>query len=117
MEVKCFKKEVLNYPISVQLSKSGADWLVKIFGGCTPHIGSTSVAYWVQDRVEVKTILLPTHRDDVVSEQFAKTLSTYSHSTVTVVCGIHYENPDKQELAQIVSCTQELLDEILNSIF
>ena len=116
METKCFEKKVLNYPIAVQLSKSGADWLVKISGGCTPHIGSISVAYWTQNGVKMKTILLPTHRDDVVSEQFAKALATHFHSTVTVVCGIHYENPNKQELSQIVSCTQDLLDEILNSI-
>ena len=116
MGENCFEKEVLGFPIKALLSKSGGDWLVQITGGCAPHIGSVSVGYWLQDRAEVKTILLPTHRDDVVSELFAGALAERLHSTVAVACGIHYENPGKEGLSQIVACTRELLDEILKSL-
>ena len=36
-----------------------------------------------------------------------------SHIAVTVICGIHYEAPGKDGLAEIVACTERLLQDIL----
>lgn len=116
MKANYFEKSVLGFPITVRILKTGSDWLIQIAGGCAPHIGSISVGYWEHERVKVKTILMPAHRDDVVSELFAGALAERLHSTVAVACGIHYENPGREGLSQIVACTRELLDEILKSL-
>lgn len=113
MESIHVEKAVLNWPISVSLTQSGPDWLVNIVGGCAPHIGSISVAYVENDEVVLQKILLPTHRDDVVGDRFAKVLAMRFHATVTVICGIHYETPGKEGLRQIVDCGESLLQEIL----
>lgn len=45
MQELSFEREALGLPISVTLSGSGNDTLVKIRGGSAPEIGSVSVAY------------------------------------------------------------------------
>lgn len=111
-----YEKSALGYPITATLSRAGPDWLVKITGGCAPHIGSISVGYWKSGSVTIQKILLPEHRDDVVSDLFAKTLARRLRASVTVVCGIHYDFPSKEDLAQIVSCAKELLEDILRDM-
>lgn len=108
-----YEKSVLGYPITVTLSQEGPDWLVKITGGCAPHIGSISVGYWENGSVMVRKILLPEHRDDVVSDLFAETLARRLQANITAVCGIHYNSPSREDLVQIVSCTKKLLEDIL----
>ena len=113
MESIHVEQTILNWPISVSLTQSGPDWLVIIVGGCAPHIRTISVAYEENHEVVLQKILLPTHRDDVVGDRFAKVLAKQFHATVTVICGIHYETPGKEGLRQIVTCGENLLQEIL----
>lgn len=75
MNRNSFEREVLGFPINVALSGCGNDTLVKITGGCAPHIGSVSVAYLDSGEPSLRTLLLPGHRDDVVSDMFAEALS------------------------------------------
>ncbi len=116
MEQLVFRRDALGFPINVALSGCGNDTLVKITGGCAPHIGSVSVAYTDSGEPVLRTLLLPGHRDDVVSDMFAEALSKKLGATVTVVCGIHYEEPGKDGLELILARARELLDEVLNSI-
>ena len=113
MKKSHYEKQVLGYPICIDLQPLGKDLLVQITGGCAPHIGSISVGYWEKGRSHLKTILLPEHRDDIVGDEFAKTLYEHLHIAVTVICGIHYEAPGKDGLAEIVACTERLLQDIL----
>lgn len=66
-----FERMVLGHTITAVLFPTGNDWGVIITGGCLPHIGSISTAYWQPTGVELQEILLPTHRDNVVSRHFA----------------------------------------------
>ena len=116
MSKSSFEREVLGYPISVELSGCGNDTLVKITGGCAPHIGSVSVAYLDSGEPALRTLLLPGHRDDVVSDLFAEAIAKKLGATVTVVCGIHYEEPVKAGIEEIMACVRGLLDEVINSI-
>ena len=104
-------KAVLGQPITVTGWKTGEDWVISVFGGSRPHIGSVTTAYWAEGHLEVKTILLPAHRDNVVGERFAEAVAEQTGKTVCVTCGIHYENPSKEDLAAIVSACEELLEE------
>ena len=112
MEIYHFEQIVLDWPISVELKRYGLDWMVQITGGCAPHIGSVSVGTFADGEVHHRKILLPSHRDDVIGERLAESLTNELRSTVCVVCGIHYDMPGKEGLRQIVDCTERLLQEI-----
>ena len=112
MEMYHFEQIVLDWPISVELKRYGLDWMVQITGGCAPHIGSVSVGTFADGEVHLRKILLPSHRDDVIGDRFAETLTKQLRTTVSVVCGIHYDMPGKEGLRQIVDCTERLLQEI-----
>ena len=103
---------VLGYPITASLTQLGADYLVTVTGGCGPHIGSVSVARWDGSAPVLETVLLPTHRDDVVGNRFASALCGQLHTAVTVVCGIHYDGPSREDLKTIVAGTEDLLRQI-----
>ena len=105
---------VLGYPISVSVTHVGKDLSLQILGGCSPHIGSVTVGHQEKSVPILKTILLPHHRDDVVSHRFAEVLSTTLQKNVCVLCGIHYEEPGKDGLAAILAATEDLLQEILH---
>ena len=111
-----YERTVLGHPIAASLSYMGEDLLVQVTGGCAPHIGSVSIGYPTDDGVALDKLLLPTHRDDVVGDLFARTLAQRFDRKVTVICGIHYENPGKEGLAQSVACAQSLLEDILYDI-
>ena len=59
MQRLSFERQALGLPINVTLSGCGNDTLVKITGGCSPHIGSVSVAYWDSGEPVLRTLLLP----------------------------------------------------------
>ena len=83
-----YEKLVLGHLISVNIHRIGTDWLVEISGGCRPHIGSVSVGAFTENQVTLQKILLPEHRDDVISDLFAVELAKSLQTTVTVICGI-----------------------------
>ena len=105
---------VLGWRISATLERSGADWLIRVAGGCAPHIGSVSTAWWEEGELRRKTLLLPGHRDDAVSDLFAEEAAKRTRSTVTVVCGIHYNQPGREGIARILECTRLLLEDVLS---
>lgn len=111
-----FERTVLNWPITVRGTREGTDWFINISGGCKPHIGSVCAARYESGNVNLKKILFPTHRDDVVGDRFAEELARRFKTTVVVTCGIHYDNPGKEGLRQIINCTEVLLIETLEHI-
>lgn len=114
MQELSFEREALGLPISVTLSVSGNDTLVKIRGGSAPEIGSVSVAYCDGGEPVLRTLLRPGSRDDVVSDMFAERLSRKLGSTVTAVCCIRCTAGGEGDSA-VLECTRELLDDVLGA--
>lgn len=109
-------RSVLGFDITAELKYMGQDALVSIAGGCRAHIGSISTAYYDGGELKLNTLLLPEHRDDVVGDMFARALAERLGVSVTAVCGIHYDAPGKEGILEIVSCTRQLLDELLAAL-
>ena len=63
----------------------------------------------------LEKILLPAHRDDVVGDKFAQALAQRLNTTVCVVSGIHFDGVSKQDIAEIVRASDEMLVRILKS--
>ncbi len=110
-----YEREVLGQMLTARTERLGGDMLVEITGGCAPHIGSVSTAYYDGGELRTETLLLPGHRDDVVGDRFAGRLARELGCAVTAVCGIHYESPGRQGIEEIVGRAMELLEEIVSA--
>ena len=86
---------------------------VSLYGGTLPHIGAVSV---VDPQGNVATQQFPTHKDGVVSEQWAKALSEAGYRPAAVVAGIHYDDLSREQIDQVVALTNEMLTELLETL-
>ena len=107
-------RRLLGCPLAATLLLIGQDLLVQIEGGCRAHVGSVSAACWEEGTLRTQTLCLPKHRDDVVGDRFARELAAQTGRNVTAVCGIHYDHATKDEIRQIIACTEEMLHELLS---
>lgn len=114
MQELSFEREALGLPISVTLSGSGNDTLVKIRGGSAPGDRQRERGLLRRRRAVLRTLLRPGSRDDVVSDMFAERLSRKLGSTVTAVCCIRCTAGGEGDSA-VLECTRELLDDVLGA--
>lgn len=109
-------REVLGHPITATARWAGADVVVTVLGGCAPHVGSVSMARWIDGEVEVTSLVGEGHKDQLVGEAFARALARKTGATVSVTCGIHYESPGRDGLAAIVACAEGLCKDLVNAL-
>ena len=109
-------REVLGESLTVIACRVGTDWNVNVYGGCAPHVGSVSLAEYVGDTVLLRTLERDTHKDQIIGDRYAKRISRQEKCTVAVSCGIHFHNPSLEDLEQIVSCAEELLEALCSKI-
>ena len=105
-------REIFAHPIKVSACPAGDDWNIIITGGCAPHVGSVSLAEYQNNEVTLRTLLREEHKDQIVGDHFARKLALHCRCTVCVSCGIHFDGPTPDDLSQIVSITDELLNEL-----
>lgn len=87
----------------VQRLDNGLD--VGLYGGDASHVGAVTLA----EGEEYRTIQRPGHRDAVLSEMWARHLARLTQEPVCVRCGIHFDNFTKQDLAEVLRASEELL--------
>ena len=112
----CASGQALGYPIRAVAEFCGGDIQCTITGGCSPHIGSVSFAYWNDGKAELHTFQRPHHKDAVVGDRFALELAGTLRCTVAVSCGIHYENPTRDDLELVVQCGETVLQDLLGQL-
>lgn len=100
---------LMGYPI-----RCVATWLdqgvhVLLTGGSRTHVGAISVC---QPGQAPETRVFSGHKDHFVSEPWAKRLSERFSAPACVVCGIHYDNVSKDQIAEILACTDKMLQEL-----
>lgn len=98
--------------INIRSLPMGRDLLIMITGG-DAHIGAASTAYYVGDKIEVQTSIVPGHKEHTLSENMAIQAATILKRTVTVVMGIHYDNLIKQEIIEISNLTNTKFQQYL----
>ena len=49
----------------------------------------------------------------MIGDLFATELAKRLQTTVTAVCGVHYERPGQEGIRQIVACVKSMLQEII----
>lgn len=110
------EQSFLGYSLFVQARSVGADYAVVISGGCLPHVGGVSAAYWENGAVRCETSAGQGHHDDVVSKRFAQELAQACQCNVSVSCGIHYDNLSKTDLPGVLATADDLLKQLIARI-
>lgn len=65
---------------------------------------------------EMQTIESPGHKEAVVSNLWARSLCERLHCPVTVCCGIHYDHITREQIGQVLDCTEQMLQELIGSL-
>ncbi|MGM0771740.1 MAG: hypothetical protein ACQESU_09070 [Halobacteriota archaeon] len=89
----------------------GEDLLVTLTGG-KGHIGAVAVGYYdrIPGHASSSVITLPSHRDDAIALDAARLISSITHSTTVFTAGIHFENITAEEIKEILSASNELIN-------
>ncbi len=93
----------------------GEDIIVSVGGGTQHHVGAVSLAVFEPERdsATVSTVCVYSHRDDAVSSYFAKKISREMKCTVSVSAGIHIDNANEAQIAELSMLSRKCCDEIL----
>ena len=101
---------VLEKPVEIMITDTGAGINVLICGGDRSHIGSVAAC---SPDTDVQLITFPGHREDVICRKWAETLSDGLNESVVVLAGIHYDSINKEEIQVILDILDEKLAKIL----
>lgn len=108
-----YVRDLFGYPLVCTVARLDEGVHILLTGGCKSHIGAVSTA---EPGGEVQTQLFPGHKDQYISEPWAKAICEKTGERVCVVCGIHYDDADKGQIQRILEETDALLAEILNTL-
>lgn len=108
------KTEVLGRELRIDLYDTGDGLNVLIEGGDRGHIGAVAVA---APQEELRLIVFPGHREDVICRQWAETLAKHYPGPVVVEAGVHYDGIGRREIEEILAALQSELDEVLTACF
>ena len=116
-------KKFKTYDINCSAIKMGKDLNISIYGGDIPHIGAIALGIprpslenknKISSSVSVLTIT--GHKEDVIVQKVAKILSSTLNSTVVVSCGIHIDNITFNDIGNLNSLIDNLVDELISKI-
>lgn len=103
---------LFGWPIRFRAERLDEGIHVLLTGGCKRHIGAITV---VEPGKAPETRVFPDHKDQYISEPWAKALAEKIGERVCVVCGIHYDNATGTQIAEIVEKTNEMLQKLLQT--
>ncbi len=92
----------------------GDNLIVCIFNE-NAHIGAVAVGEYDQKekRTSASVITRMGHKDDVIAQSAAHSISKFTQKAVCVVVGIHVDKITKGEIADILENADRLVDEFL----
>lgn len=100
--------------IEIRSYMMGDDCVFLVTGG-TAHIGAVATAYRSDDGdvcTEIQS--LPGHREGELVAELAKIAAYKLKSTVSVLAGIHLDQPSKQDIEEIVVEVHRKMRQILD---
>lgn len=107
------ERTLFGFPIQCRATRLDEGLHVLITGGVKTHIGAISIC---GPGEKPDTKCFPGHKDQHISDPWAKTLANHLGEPVCVVCGIHYDNATRKEIEQIMKITDEMLEELLEKV-
>ncbi|MDI9395765.1 MAG: hypothetical protein QM426_10325 [Euryarchaeota archaeon] len=109
-------KKVSRIEITLEAKNLGEDYLLTIIGG-KEHAGAVAVGMFDEKsrRASSSVITLPGHREEQLALDSAKRVSKATGKVSVVVAGIHVDNISPEEIKEIVSTAEEMLENFLAS--
>lgn len=102
-------RQLLGREIRLETHTIGNDLSVLLTGGDKAHIGAVSLSV---SGAESQTIVLPGHKEHLITHPWAEKLSKNTGKTVCLTCGIHFDDATESEIAAIVALTEEMLQTV-----
>jgi phage gp45-like len=123
MEVKKFSCGSMPYTVHAEVRLVGSDVLVILSGGTKPHIGSIAVAL-PRPSLTDKEIISSTssvynflgHKDHVIAQRVAETLSSRLNRNVVAVAGFHVDKITQEGISRAIENCDELAKKIYTEI-
>ncbi len=115
-----FERKAGPHSIIIDVKEIGDDFLVAVYGGDAHHIGGVAVAYPTPSHyrnattVSVSTLTLPGHKDYVVANTAAERICKVLGAPTIVTVGIHYDNATKQDIDEIISVVETLVQDAIS---
>ncbi len=108
-----------SYVLEAEAVRIGADVLVCVWGGDSPHIGSVAAAQPRPslddpERTSATASVLSYvgHKDDVVAKEIAEKLAASLETNVVVTAGIHWDDIPADGIEAVVSRCHEIGDSL-----
>lgn len=109
MKKTTYRRSVLGYPITAEITMLDVGVHILLAGGALTHIGAVSIC----GRDGLQTIEEKNHKESIISAGWAGRLYQAWNCPVTVSCGIHYDHISGKEIQIIVKETEHMLEEII----
>ncbi len=109
-------KKVSRIDITLDVKKLGEDYLLTLTGG-KEHVGAVAVGMFDEKsgRASSSVLTLPGHREEQLALDSAKRVSKATGKTSVVVAGIHVDNISLEEIKEIISTAEEMVENFIAS--
>lgn len=109
-------RKVSRIEITLEVKKLGEDYLLTLTGG-KEHAGAVSVGLFDEKsgRASSSVFTLPGHREEQLALDSARRVSKATGKTTVVVAGIHVDNISLEEIKEIVSTAEEMVENFIAS--
>ncbi len=105
--------------ICAEVSKTGEEYLVNVYGGEKPHIGSVVLAeprdsLTGEGRSATSSVLNRIgHKDEYIARMFAEKIATEKNAATVCVAGVHMDQITKEQMQAVEDLVKELLGKVL----
>ena len=108
------KRKVGKIEVTLEAKKIGEDYLLILTGG-EEHVGAVAVGLFEEksQRASSSVITMPGHREEYLALHGARQVSRATRKTSVFVVGIHQDNISPEEIMDIVSATEEMVESFI----
>ena len=105
--------------IYLEVKEIGSDLLIAIYGGDEHHIGGVAITYVTPSHyrdastVSLSSLAFPGHKDYVVANSAAEKICKKLERSTVVTVGIHYDNATKDDIDEIITSVDKLVEDLL----
>lgn len=101
-------KELNRIQLKLIAFDMGKDMCIILTGG-EPHVGSVTFG---SKGISTETFVIGEHKEYVLTEKLGKILKERYLGTFVICCGVHLDNITKEEIAEIMNLSCQLIEEL-----
>lgn len=103
--------------VSLLAQHMGSDIVTFIYNE-NAHIGAVALGEYDHEerRASQSVITRVGHRDDIVAQEAAHSISKHTRKPVCIIAGIHLDQITDAEISQILENTKSLVTEFINAL-